>query len=118
MEWTVARTAEVALDIAARIAAKAVAVPENKTETPAPIVVTFSADTTEAETAASRVEAIFGRLAKKFPMFFPKAIEERIEPTLEDPTPPAPPTADDIAAAMAKAAGTRERLVSKGLIAA
>ena len=119
-EFKAEMTAEQRALVEARIAElKAVAEPENKPETPAPIVVTLSADTTEVEAAVTKVEGLFGRLAKQFPMFFPKAIEEeRIEPTIEDPAPPAPPTADDIAAALAKAAGTRERLAAKGLIAA
>lgn len=100
-------------------AAKAAAVPENKTETPVSnIVLNVSADTSEVEAAAKKVEGIFGRLAKQFPMFFPKAIEERIEPTIVPTEPPVPPTGEAISAAKAKAAAVRERLAGKGLIAA
>lgn len=94
--------------------ARAAAEPENKTETNAPIMV----DTSEVEAAVTKVEGLFSRLAKQFPMFFPKAIEERIEPTIVPIEPPAPPTDEAIAAARAKAAAIRERLVSKDLIAA
>lgn len=98
-------------------AEEAAAESENKTETQ-PVVVTLSADTTEVEAAVTKVEGLFSRLAKQFPMFFPKAIEERIEPTIEPPAPPAPPTDEAISAAKAKAAAVRERLAGKGLVEA
>lgn len=97
---------------------KAAPVPENKTETPAPIVVEIKADTSAIEAAVTKAEGLFSGLMRKFPLFFPKAVEERIEPSLEPPTPPAPPSAKDIAAVTAKAAAIRERLATKGLIAA
>lgn len=89
---------------------------ENKTGT---IVVPLSVDTSEAEAAVERVEGLFTRLAKKFPLFFKKQDDEdeRIEPVVHEPAPPAPPSTEAIAAARAKAAAMRERLANKGLIA-
>lgn len=121
-EFKTAMTAEHRAAIEERLVeiaeAKAAPEPENKPETPAPVVVTLSADTSAIEAAATKVEGIFARLAKQFPLFFPKAAEERIEPTIVPPEPPAPPSAEAITAAATKAAAVRERLASKGLIAA
>lgn len=118
-EFAAAMTAEHRAAVASRLQELAEKEPENKTET-APIVVNLSVDTTEAEAAAAKVEGIFTRLAKKFPMFFPKApaLEERTEPNIVPITPPVPPTDDEIAAARAKAAAVLQRLADKGQIAA
>lgn len=111
-------------DIVARIAAAKAAPPENKqgtevaTDKIEPVSITLKVDTSEAEAAVAKMEGIFGRLAKAFPMFFPKTVAERIEPTITPPDPPAPPTIEAISEAKAKAQAVRDRLVSKGLIAA
>lgn len=103
-------------------ASVAITARENKTETnvvPKPLIVTLEADTSALEAAAEKVDGIFSKLAKKFPMFFAKGVEpERVEPTIVPATPPAPPTEEEKAAALAKFAALRTRLVSKELIAA
>lgn len=99
-------------------ATKAASVPENKTGTDTPLVVTLDADVTAIEAKVEHVSGLFTRLFEKFPMFFPKAVAERIEPTITPPDPPAPPTIEAISEAKAKAQAVRDRLVSKGLIAA
>jgi hypothetical protein len=117
-EFEGAMTAEHRGAVAKRLqdiaAAKAANQPENKQRTANPVVVTLTVDTTEAEAAAVKVEGIFERLKKNFPIFFPKAptLEERTEPNIAPITPPAPPTEDEIATARARAAAVNQRLAA------
>lgn len=70
---------------------------------------------TEAKTLGTMLGSFFG----KFEKFFTTEKQERTEPVIVPAAPPpAPAKAEDIAAAKAKAAATRDRLIGKGLIEA
>ncbi|MHB1086147.1 MAG: HK97 family phage prohead protease [Minisyncoccota bacterium] len=100
------------------VIAKAATVPENKTGTKIGSLI-LELDTSDAEAKIEKVGGFLAKLAEKFPMFFPKAAaEERVEPVIVPIEPPAPPSGEAIAAARAKASALRDRLASKGLIAA
>jgi len=76
--------------------------------------ITLDLDITAAEDKVTHIGGIMAKLAAKFPMFFPKSVD--VDPIESEPA--APPSAEDVEAAKAKAAGICERLAAKGLIEA
>lgn len=83
-----------------------------------PLTLKLDVDTTAAEAAAERVESLFSKIAKKFPLFFQKeaspTVVVHVEPTIAPPA--AAPTAEAIRAAIAAAQATKQRLESKSLL--
>lgn len=84
---------------------------------PTTIGLELELDTAAAEEAITKVDGLLTKLFSKFPNFFQKSEKEapvHIEPVIVAPASPA--AAEDISAAVARAAAVKERLAAKGLI--
>lgn len=108
LDMTIREINELSEDICARVNARTAAPEKEKTGN---ISVDVDIDTTGATEKMTALEALVDRVGAKFAKFFGKSEPEKIEP-------PAPPPAEKMEAAKAKATAVRERLASKGLIEA
>jgi HK97 family phage prohead protease len=83
-------------------------------ETSSQITVPISVDASQVDSEITRVNGLLDGLAEKIAKIFKRQTPERIEPIVD--TAPPLPSPEAIAAAKAKAASVRARVVEKGLI--